>query len=104
GAGHRVAAVGSRSREGAERFAAQFGLVDAHASYEALAANPAVDIIYVATPHPMHAENARIALRAGKHVLVEKPFTLNAREAEAVVELAASGNLVVLEAMWTRFL
>jgi len=102
--GMTVAAVGSRTQAGADRFAAQFGIPRAHASYEALAADPDVDIIYVATPHPMHADNARLALNHGKHVLIEKPFTLNAREAQAVVDLAAKNQLVVLEAMWTRFL
>ena len=102
--GHRVSAVGSRTLESAERFAARFGIVRAHGSYQQLAADPQVDIIYVATPHPLHAQNARMALDAGKHVLIEKPFTINASEARAVVDLARSRNLVVLEAMWTRFL
>lgn len=102
--GHRVEAVGSRSRVNAEKFAAQFAIPKAHGSYEALAADPEVDVIYVATPHPMHAANATLALSAGKHVLVEKPFTLNAMEAEAVVALAATNRLVALEAMKTRFL
>ncbi|QNO37102.1 Gfo/Idh/MocA family oxidoreductase [Protaetiibacter sp. SSC-01] len=103
-AGFTVTAVGSRSQEGADAFAAEFGLPRAHASYEALAADPEVDVIYVATPHPFHAENALLALEHGKHVLVEKPFTLNADEARRVVELGASKGLVVLEAMWTRWL
>src|SRR5579863_4868262 len=102
--GHKVVAVGSRAREVAARFAAEFGIASAHGSYEALIADPRVDIIYVATPHPLHAPNAIAALEAGKHVLVEKPFTLNASEAGRVVELATRRGLVVLEAMWTRFL
>jgi predicted dehydrogenase len=102
--GHTVAAVGSRTRESADRFAAQFGIARAHGSYGALIADPGVDVVYVATPHPLHASNAIAALEAGKHVLVEKPFTLNAIEAERVVTLAARKRLVVLEAMWTRFL
>src|SRR4029079_2616443 len=73
-------------------------------SYESLAADPEVDVIYIATPHPMHAANAKMALAAGKHVLIEKPFTLNATEAEEVVALAQANGLVALEAMWTRFL
>ena len=103
-AGHAIAAVGSRSQASADRFAARFGIGTAHGSYEALAADPDVDIIYVATPHPMHAGNALMALNAGKHVLIEKPFTINAAEAQAIVELAARQGLVALEAMWTRFL
>ncbi|MDB5538517.1 MAG: Gfo/Idh/MocA family oxidoreductase [Devosia sp.] len=102
--GHTVAAVGSRSQASADRFAAQFGIPKAHPSYEALCADPEVDAIYVATPHPMHAENAKLALANGKHVLIEKAFTVNAREAQEIVDLAASKGLVVLEAMWTRFL
>ncbi|MGY0193904.1 Gfo/Idh/MocA family protein [Leptothrix sp. BB-4] len=102
--GHAVSAVGSRTQASADRFAARFGIPNAHGSYDSLVADPQVDIVYVATPHPMHAANAMAALNAGKHVLVEKPFTLNAAEARAVVDLAHSRNLVVLEAMWTRFL
>ena len=102
--GHAVAAVGSRTRESAERFAALFGLPAAHASYESLVNDPSVDLIYVATPHPFHYPNARLALEAGKHVLVEKPFTLNATEAQHLVTLAADQGLLVLEAMWTRWL
>ena len=103
-AGHKVAAVGSRSQQTANRFAAQFGIAKAHGSYEALVADSEVDIVYVATPHPLHASNAIAALEAGKHVLVEKPFTMNAAEAQKVVALAERTGLVALEAMWTRFL
>jgi predicted dehydrogenase len=102
--GHKVTAVGSRSDQTARRFAAQFGIAKAHGSYEALFADPEVDIVYVATPHPLHAANATAALEAGKHVLVEKPFTITAAEAQKVVDLAERRGLVVLEAMWTRFL
>lgn len=102
--GFTVQAVGSRSEESASAFAAQFGIPTAHGSYEALVADPDVDIVYISTPHPFHAANAALALNAGKHVLIEKPITLNAREAREIVELAASKNLLVLEAMWTRFL
>ncbi len=103
-AGFAVSAVGSRTQGGADAFAAEFGIPRAHASYEALAADPDVDVIYVSTPHPFHAENALLALEHGKHVLVEKPFTLNADEARRVVDVATAKGLVVLEAMWTRWL
>lgn len=102
--GLEMSAVGSRSLEKAKSFAARFGIPNAHGSYEDLVQDPDVDIIYVATPHPDHARSAIMALNAGKHVLVEKPFTLNAKEAEAVAALAREKNLVIMEAMWTRFL
>jgi len=102
--GLKVRAVGSRSIEKAKAFAGRFDIENAHGSYEALVADPSVDIIYVATPHPQHAPCVRMALEAGKHVLVEKPFTLNAREAEDIAALAQDKGLVLLEAMWTRFL
>ncbi len=102
--GHTVSAVGSRTKESAERFAADFNLAGAHPSYEELVADPAVDLVYVATPHPFHYANAALALEAGKHVLVEKPFTLNAVQAQRLVSQAASRGLLVLEAMWTRWL
>lgn len=102
--GHHIVAVGSRRQQTAQAFASQFGIARAYDSYEALAADPAVDAIYVATPHPMHAENARLALSSGKHVLIEKPFTINAREAAELIELAQVKDLVVMEAMWARFL
>ena len=97
-------AVGSRSQESADRFADAFDIPGRHASYESLVADPDVDVIYVATPHPMHRDNAILALRAGKHVLVEKPFTMNAEEAREVVAVARENRRFVMEAMWTRFL
>ena len=102
--GHTLTAVGSRSQHTADAFASEFGAPTAHPSYEALAADPNVDIVYVATPHPMHHDNAALMLRHGKHVLVEKPFTINAAEARDLVELAKESSLVILEAMWTRWL
>ena len=102
--GFAVQAVGSRSSESSQAFAEKFGVATAHGSYEDLAADPLVDVVYIATPHPFHHANALLALNAGKHVLVEKSFTMNAREAQDIVDLAASKGLVALEAMWTRFL
>jgi predicted dehydrogenase len=100
----RVAAVGSRQLESADRFADRFDIPNRHASYEALVTDPAVDVVYVATPHPMHHANALLALHAGKPVLVEKPFTMNAAEAEELVVTARAQRLFLMEAMWTRFL
>ena len=99
-----VAAVGSRTAESADAFADQRGIPTRHSSYEALANDPDVDIVYVATPHPLHHGNARLALEAGKPVLVEKPFTMNAEEARDLVALARERGLFLMEAMWTRFL
>lgn len=102
--GHTVQAVGSRSQSSADAFAAEFNIPVSHGSYEALVDDPNVDVIYISTPHPFHAEHALLALNAGKHVLIEKPMALNGREARHIIEFAASRNLLVLEAMWTRFL
>jgi predicted dehydrogenase len=98
------AGVASRSLDKAREFAAEFRAGAAFGSYEDLAAAGAIDLVYVATPHPQHAENALLALGAGKGVLLEKPFTMNRREAEQVVALARSNKLFLMEAMWTRFL
>ncbi len=99
-----LAAVGSRSADAAAAFADRFGVARRHASYAALAADPAVDIVYVATPHPLHHANAAICLEAGKAVLCEKPFTLNAAQARDLVRLARERRVFLMEAMWTRFL
>ena len=101
---HKVTAVGSRNEASARRFAQDFGIRNAHGSYEALVADSEVDIIYIATPHAQHAAAAMLALEAGKHILVEKCFTLNAAAAAEIVDLAQQKGLLVLEAMWTRFL
>lgn len=103
-AGFDLVAVGSRSQESADAFAQRFDIPRAHASYEALVADPEVDIVYVSTPHPMHHENAKLALEAGKHVLVEKAFTVNRAEAEDLQRLATERGLLAMEAMWTRYL
>ncbi|MFZ1996924.1 MAG: Gfo/Idh/MocA family oxidoreductase [Solirubrobacteraceae bacterium] len=99
-----IGAVGSRSRGSADRFADELGIESRHFSYESLVADPAVDVVYVATPHPMHRDNAILALSAGKPVLVEKPFAMNATEAIEIVEVARANALFAMEAMWTRFL
>ncbi|WP_242087987.1 Gfo/Idh/MocA family protein [Microbacterium lacticum] len=103
-AGLDVVAVGSRSAESARAFAEQYGIAHAHGSYEALVADPEVDIVYVASPHSHHLAHATLALEAGKHVLIEKAVTLDADEAIALRDLAAARGLLVMEAMWTRYL
>jgi len=97
-------AVGSREMDSADRFGDRFGVPNRHASYEAVVADPEVDVIYVATPHPFHHANAHLALGAGKPVLVEKAFTINAAEARDLVATARAEGLFLMEAMWTRFL
>ena len=102
--GAHLAAVASRSIGTARSFASDFGNPQAFGSYQDLAAFPGIDIVYIATPHPMHAANALLCLENGKAVLCEKPFTMNRREAEQVVALARARKLFLMEAMWTRFM
>ena len=102
--GHSVSAVGARSSGRGQAFAAKHGIARLHDSYEALVADENVDIVYVATPHNFHHEHALLALNAGKHVLVEKAFAQNAAQAVEMMALAEAKNLVILEAMWTRWL
>ncbi len=99
-----LVAVGSRSQASADTFGDQFAIPRRHASYQALAEDPGVDAIYIATPHPLHRENTLQALRAGKAVLTEKPFTINAQEAREVIQFARQQRLFLMEAMWTRFI
>jgi len=99
-----LAAVGSRNLETAEAFGRRFRIPHRHASYAALVTDPDVDVVYVSTPHSLHAENTRLALEAGKAVLCEKPFTLNARQADDLIALARGRGLFLMEALWTRFL
>ena len=96
-------AVGSRSQDSAARFAEAHGFSRSYGSYKDLAADPDVDVVYVATPHPFHAENVELCLRAGKAMLCEKPFTVNAVEARRVVGIARERGLFLMEGMWTRF-
>ncbi len=100
--GARIAAVGSRTAGSAEAFAEEYAGPGcrAHPSYEALVADPDVDVVYVASPHALHLEHATLALEAGKHVLCEKPLTLNTAEAEAMVEVARRHDRFLMEAMW----
>ena len=102
--GHTVAAVGSRSMESARIFADLFPGSLPYGSYEELVADPTIDGVYVATPHPYHVSNTMLALKAGKPVLCEKPFAVSAAEAELMINTARAKNLALMEAMWTRFL
>ncbi|GAA2404910.1 Gfo/Idh/MocA family oxidoreductase [Streptomyces glaucosporus] len=96
-----ILAVGSRSEESARRFAAEHGIPRAYGSWTDLAADPDVDVVYVATPHSAHLEAATVCLEAGKAVLCEKPLTLNLAQARQMVELARRRGVFLMEAMWT---
>ena len=104
GAGGCIAAVGSRSQASANAFGDALSIERRYASYRELVADDDVDVVYVATPHPMHFDNAREALEHSKPVLVEKAFTMNAPQARTLVAIARDRNLFMMEAMWTRFL
>ncbi len=95
-------AVGSRSREKAESFGAEFGVGRRYESYEALLADRDVQAVYISTPHPMHAQWAIAAARAGKHILCEKPLTMNRAEAEAVIAAARAADVFLMEAFMYR--
>lgn len=98
----RAVAVGSRTQAGAERFAREYPGMRAHASYEALLADPGIDAVYISTPHPRHAEWAIAAAEAGKHVLCEKPLALNHAEAMVVIEAAHRHGVFLMEAFMYR--
>ncbi|MET9499227.1 Gfo/Idh/MocA family oxidoreductase [Streptomyces sp. NPDC006552] len=95
-----VVAVGSRSETSAKAFAERFGIERAYGDWASLAADDSLDVVYVATPHTAHRKAAGLCLEAGRAVLCEKAFTLNAREAEELVTLARSRGLFLMEAMW----
>ena len=97
-------AVGSRTLENAEKFAAEFGISKAYGSYEELAADPEVDLVYVATPHSHHYPHVKLLLEHGKHVLCEKAFTVNANQARELFQMAEEKNLLLTEAIWTRYI
>jgi predicted dehydrogenase len=100
----KIQAVGSRNLDTANEFADEFGIDDIHGSYEALVANPNVDIVYISTLNHVHAANALLAINAGKHVLLEKPFTMDVKEAKELQKAAKEKGVFLMEAMWTRFL
>lgn len=100
----KIIAVGSRNKKRAKQFAAAFNVPNAYGSYEALAADPNVDVIYIGTPHSFHKEHTLLCLNAGKHVLCEKPFAINTAEAEEMITTAREKGLFLMEAMWSRYL
>lgn len=99
-----ITAVGSRNLQRATAFAETFNIPHRHGTYTELAENPEVDVIYVATPHPFHKECAMLCLETGKAVLCEKPLTVDAEQADAMIACARKQQRFLMEAMWTRFL
>ncbi len=97
-------AVASQSETRARAFAAKHNAVAWHVGYDALAADPGVDVVYVATPHTFHKAHTIVCLNGGKHVLCEKPFAINQKDAREMVAVAKATKLFLMEAMWTRFL
>lgn len=97
-------AVAARDEERAKQFAEKYGFEKAYGSYEEMVSDPAVDLVYVATPHSHHYEHMKLCLSYGKHVLCEKAFTVNAKQAEEVIALARSKGLYIAEAIWTRYM
>ncbi len=102
--GQRVAAVASRSADKAQAFASARGIPRGYGSYADLVADPGVDIVYVATPHPQHRENALLSIAAGKPVVVEKPFAINAAQAREIAEAAQAAGVFAMEALWSFLL
>lgn len=101
--GAEIAAIGSRRQSTADSFAAEFDVPVAHDSYEAVVHDDNVDLVFIATPHSRHAADARLAIEAGKAVLCEKAFTVNATEARKMAAAARKAGVFLMEAMWTRF-
>ena len=99
-----LVAIGSRSKEKATEFSREFAVAHVHHSYEDLAANPGVDVVYIATPHSHHHEHTLLCLENNKAVMCEKAFAVNYRQAREMVDKAREKKLFLMEAMWTRFL
>lgn len=97
-------AVASRDYERAKAFADKWGFEKAYPSYEAMVEDEQLELVYVASPHSHHYEHARLCLEHGKHVLVEKAFTVNAAQAEELISLAREKHLLLAEAIWTRYM
>ena len=100
----KLYAVGARSLERAQAFAKEYKAEKAYGSYEELVSDPAVDLVYIATPHSHHAEHAELCINHGKPVLCEKAFTMNASQAEKIIELSRSKGVFLTEAIWTRYM
>jgi predicted dehydrogenase len=100
----KASAVGSRTQKKANEFAKRFGIKKAYGSYEELAGDESLDLIYIASPHSHHYEHAKLCMEKGRSVLVEKAFTVNARQARELIETARTKKLLLAEAIWTRYM
>jgi predicted dehydrogenase len=100
----RIVAVAARDKAKTEAFAATHGLATVHGTTDALITDPGVDVVYIATPHPLHHDLALAAIAAGKHVLIEKPIAMSAEEARVITAAGRTAGVLVMEAMWTRYL
>ena len=98
-----IYAVASRSQEKADAFGAEYGATKCYGSYEDLANDPDVDVAYIGTPNNYHLPHSLLCLNAGKHVLCEKPFAVNAQEAKVMIDCAREKNLFLMDAFWTRY-
>ena len=103
-AGLKIQAVATRDMERTNAFADKFNIPNRHPDYASLVADPEVDVVYISTVQTLHREHTLLAIAAGKHVLLEKPFTMNAADAHAIYDAAKAKGVFVMEAMWTRFL
>jgi predicted dehydrogenase len=99
----KLVAVGSRAQATADAFGDEFAVPRRYSSYQELVDDPEVDVVYISTPHPDHCASTLRCLNAGKHVLCEKPFAINAADARTMVETARARGRFLMEAMWTRF-
>ena len=97
-------AVASRSLEKAQQFAAEHGFQKAYGSYSEMLADEEVELVYIATPHSHHYEHMKLCIEAGKHVLCEKAFTTTREQAEEIFRLAKERDVLVTEAIWTRYM
>lgn len=99
-----VIAIASRTQEKADAFAKKYNIPKAYGTYEEMLEDPEVQLVYIATPHSHHYKYGKMSLEAGKHVLMEKSFTVNAQQARELCTLAKEKNLLITEALWTRYM
>lgn len=100
----RLHAVASRDQAKSESFAAEFGAAKAYTSYAEMLADPEVQAVYIATPHTLHLEHSLMAIRAGKHVLCEKPMGINTYQVQQLIDAARENGVFLMEALWSRFI